>query len=84
MNLIKKNATKNFSAKGIFNPLLNDAKLNKLIDALVLDSFWFIVAYIQSYNIENKSKSEEKKKEVNEILKRISTNYFRFFIFILI
>ena len=80
LNLIKKNATKNFTQKGIFNPILNDPKLNKLLDALVLDSFWFIVTYIQSHNIQSKSKSEEKRKEVYEILKRISSNYFRFFI----
>lgn len=80
LNLIKKNATKNFSQKGIFNPILNHPKLNKLLDALVLDSFWFIVTYIQSHNIQSKSKIEDKRKEVYEILKRISSNYFRFFI----
>ena len=80
LNLIKKNATKNFSTKGLFIPILNDPKFNKLLDALILDSFWFIVAYIQSCNLNKSYLIEQKTIEYLAILKRISTNYFRFFI----
>jgi len=77
---VKKNATKNFAQKGKFNPVLNDSTLNDLIDALISDSFWFVVCFFQQPNVNNKRKSEELKAQINEMLKRVSKNYFKFFI----
>lgn len=80
ITLIKKNAIKNFSNKGKFHAVLNHPNLNQLVDALISDSFWFVVCFFQISNTVDKKKVEELKRQVNEILKRISTNYFKFFI----
>jgi hypothetical protein len=80
ITLIKRNAIKNFINKGIFNAVLTDQTLNQLVDALISDSFWFVVCFFQSFNLQDKKKSDAMKKKVNEILKRVSTNYFKFFI----
>ncbi len=77
---VKKNATKNFTQRGKFNPVLSDPNLNPLVDALISDSFWFVVCFFQISNTIEKKKIEELRKHVNETLKRISTNYFKFFI----
>ena len=67
--------------------------LRELIDALISDSFWFVVCFFQSKN-ENYSKNEEdmqnskikivskneQTKLISEILCRMSCNYFKFFI----
>lgn len=78
--VVKKNATKNFIQKGKFNAVLNDPNLNSLVDALISDSFWFVVCFFQISNINEKNKVDELKKKVSEILRRVSTNYFKFFI----
>ena len=59
INLIKKNATKNFIYKGRFNTVLNEPMLNKLIDSLISDSFWFVVCFFQSSNEKDKKRSED-------------------------
>ena len=67
--------------------------LRELIDALISDSFWFVVCFFQSKN-ENYLKGEEdiqnskikivskneQTKLISEILCRMSCNYFKFFI----
>ncbi len=92
---IKKNALNsiNTSGKSKFSEFLKKPALKELIDALISDSFWFVVCFFQSKN-ENYSKSEdepqnpkiktisknEQIKLINEILCRMSCNYFKFFI----
>jgi hypothetical protein len=78
--ILKKNATKNLHQKAKFNRLFEDPSLNKLVDALISDSFWFVVCFFRIPNGTDKSVVELLKKNCNEILKRISTNYFKFFI----
>ena len=92
---IKKNALNsiNTSGKLKFSEFLKKPALKELIDALISDSFWFVVCFFQSKN-ENYSKSEdepqnpkiktisknEQIKLISEILCRMSCNYFKFFI----
>ncbi len=92
---IKKNALNsiNSSKKNKFNEFLKNDALRELIDALIRDSFWFVVCFFQSKN-ENYAKTEEdiqystskistkndQIKLISEILTRISCNYFKFFI----
>ena len=92
---IKKNALNsiNTSGKTKFSEFLKKPALRELIDALISDSFWFVVCFFQSKN-ENYSKSEEdmqnskikivskneQTKLISEILCRMSCNYFKFFI----
>jgi hypothetical protein len=78
--IVKKNATKNLEQKAKFNKLFDEPGLNKLVDALISDSFWFVVCFFRIPNGTEKSITEVLKKNCNEILKRISTNYFKFFI----
>lgn len=91
---IKKNAT-NSLAKVKFSHLLQNPQLNELIDALISDSFWFIVCFFQFNNNQkdpNSTESDAKNSQMNShtkteqiasisiILKRMSCNYFKFFI----
>jgi hypothetical protein len=92
---IKKNALNsiNSSKKNKFSEFLKNKALSELIDALISDSFWFVVCFFQSKN-ENYAKTEEDNqnsiskisskndqiKLISEILTRISGNYFKFFI----
>jgi len=92
---IKKNALNsiNASKKNKLSEFLKNDALKELINALISDSFWFIVCFFQSKN-ENYAKSEEdiqnsqskissrndQQKLIIEILTRISCNYFKFFI----
>ena len=92
---IKKNALNsiNSSRKNKFSEFLKNDALSELIDALISDSFWFVVCFFQSKN-ENYAKSEDdmqyssskisskndQLKLIIEILTRISCNYFKFFI----
>lgn len=94
---IKKNAT-NSLTKVKFSHLLQNPQLNELVDALISDSFWFIVCFfklnnsprrVSSTNIidsptqNNSANSHPKTEQLNEIssiLKRMSCNYFKFFI----
>ena len=92
---IKKNALNsiNSSRKNKFSEFLKNDALSELIDALISDSFWFVVCFFQSKN-ENYVKSEDDMQYSNskissrndqlkliiEILTRISCNYFKFFI----
>jgi hypothetical protein len=92
---IKKNALNsiNSSGKSKFSEFLKKPALKELIDALISDSFWFVVCFFQSKN-ENYSKSEDDSqnpktkniskndqiKLISEILCRMSCNYFKFFI----
>ena len=92
---IKKNALNsiNSSRKNKFSEFLKNNALSELIDALISDSFWFVVCFFQSKN-ENYAKSEDdiqysnskissrndQLKLIIEILTRISCNYFKFFI----
>ena len=92
---IKKNALNSISSSGRskFGEFLKKPALRELIDALISDSFWFIICFFQSKN-ENYSKSEddiqtlkikmpskaEQNKIIVEILNRMSCNYFKFFI----
>ena len=86
----------NSISKPKFNELLKNKALNELIVALISDSFWFIVCFFQSKNdnipgqendikdsenskIKNNSKNENYK-EISQILRRMSCNYFKFFI----
>jgi len=80
VTLIKRNAAKNFINKSKFNTAINKINLKQLVDALISDSFWFVVCYFQIYNVKEKAKNDMLKQQVNEILRRISTNYFKFFI----
>jgi hypothetical protein len=92
---IKKNALNsiNSSKKNKFSEFLKMKALCELIDALISDSFWFVVCFFQSKN-ENYGKPEDdtqyskskisskndQLKPISEILMRISSNYFKFFI----
>ena len=92
---IKKNALNsiNTSGKTKFSEFLKKPALRELIDALISDSFWFVVCFFQSKN-ENYTKNEEdlqnskikivskneQTKLISEILCRMSCNYFKFFI----
>ena len=93
---IKKNALNslNTSGRAKFGEFLKKPALRELIDALISDSFWFIVCFFQRKN-ENFMKSEdddlkapkikmytksEQTKIISEILCRMSCNYFKFFI----
>ena len=85
------NAAKNIQDKGRMNNLLNSKPvLNNLLEALIDDSFWFCVLF---YKYSNKEKRYNPFKDIKEredldvlksriyiILKRISFNFFRFFI----
>ena len=89
---IKKNAVNSIS-KVKFSHFLQNPALNELIDALISDSFWFIVCFFQSKN-NNEIKPDDdlqtKRIKINnrnenfqiisQILKRMSCNYFKFFI----
>ena len=95
INKIKKNALNsiNASKKNKLSEFLKKPALNELINALISDSFWFVVGFFQSKN-ENYAKPEdemqysqskissknEQIKLISEILTRISCNYFKFFI----
>ena len=92
---IKKNALNSINTNGKtkFSEFLKKPALRELIDALISDSFWFVVCFFQSKN-ENYSKNEEdmqnskikivskneQTKLISEILCRMSCNYFKFFI----
>ena len=92
---IKKNALNsiNTSGKAKFSEFLKKPALKELIDALISDSFWFVVCFFQSKNdnylkiddemqnskIKVYSKNEQIKL-ISEILCRMSCNYFKFFI----
>jgi len=93
---IKKNALNSISTSGKskFGEFLKKPALRELIDALISDSFWFVICFFQSKN-ENYMKSEDddlksskvkiytKIEQINlisEILCRMSCNYFKFFI----
>ena len=84
---------KNFSDKNKLAHILKDDELNKLTDAMISDSFWFTVSFFNTINKEKKENHNNKKfsskeekllsnslKEAVIILKRISENYFKFFI----
>ena len=89
---IKRNAL-NSIGKIKFNHFIQNSALNELMDHLISDGFWFIVGFFQSSN-ENKIEKEDdiktkkiKTQKKNEkiliiisILRRMSTNYFKFFI----
>ena len=92
---IKKNALNsiNASKKNKLSEFIKNKALGELINALISDSFWFIVCFFQSKNenyikteddMQNsKSKISSKNDQINlisEILTRISCNYFKFFI----
>ena len=94
---IKKNAT-NSLTKVKFSHLLQNPQLNELVDALISDSFWFIVCFFKMNNsprrvsttnlidspTQNNSgnfhSKAEQLNEISSILKRMSCNYFKFFI----
>jgi hypothetical protein len=76
---IKKNAN-NSTSKVKFNSILKNSTLSQLIDALIADSFWFVVCFFQSINELARTRRDELVKQVTEILKRMSCNYFKFFI----
>ena len=92
---IKKNALNsiNASRKNKLSEFLKKPALKELINALISDSFWFVVSFFQSKN-ENYAKTEDEiqyseskisskndqYKIIIEILTRISCNYFKFFI----
>ena len=92
---IKKNALNsiNTSGKAKFSEFLKKPALKELIDALISDSFWFVVCFFQSKNdnyikieddlqnskIKVYSKNEQIKL-ISELLCRMSCNYFKFFI----
>lgn len=77
---IRLNATKNFPFRGKINAVFKDKLLSEYVDAIISDSFWFVVAFFRSKNELDKRVCEELKKTAAEILKRISCNYFKFFI----
>ena len=91
---IKKNALNsiNTSGKTKFSEFLKKPALKELIDALISDSFWFVVCFFQSKNdnyIKNEDEVQnpkikiskgEQTKLISEILCRMSCNYFKFFI----
>lgn len=72
---IKKNAS-NCLFKVKFNLLFTNVALNELVDALISDSFWFLVCFFQTHN----KVGDHKDDELGVILKRMSCNYFKFFI----
>lgn len=72
---IKKNAS-NCLSKVKFGLLFTNVSLNELVDALISDSFWFIVCFFQTHNKPGNHQEEE----LGVILKRMSCNYFKFFI----
>lgn len=91
---IKKNAFNSINSSGKikFAEFLKTPALRELIDALISDSFWFVVCFFQSKNIKNNKQDEdsqiskskisknEKYNIISEILCRMSCNYFKFFI----
>ena len=92
---IKKNALNsiNSSGKNKFSEFLKKPALRELIDALISDSFWFVVCFFQSKNenyVQNDEEMQNSKikiiskneqtKLISEILCRMSCNYFKFFI----
>jgi len=77
---IRLNATKNFPFRGKINAIFKDKLLAEYVDAIISDSFWFVVAFFRSKNELDRRICEELKKTAAEILKRISQNYFKFFI----
>ncbi len=77
---IRLNATKNFPHRGKINAVFKDKLLSQYVDAIISDSFWFVVTFFRSKNENDKKICEELKKTSAEILKRISCNYFKFFI----
>lgn len=77
---IRLNATKNFPFRGKINAVFKDKLLSEYVDAIISDSFWFVVAFFRSKNELDKRVCEELKKTAADILKRISCNYFKFFI----
>ena len=92
LSKIKRNAL-NSIGKVKFNHFVQNAALNELMDALISDGFWFIVGFFQNSNenlIEKEddirikkikiSNRNEKKLVISSILRRMSTNYFKFFI----
>lgn len=77
---VKMNANKN-NNKAKFNYILKDKELDALIDAKISDSFWLIVMAFKYEKIQNNKKDKEKEfKLITNILKRLSQNYFNFFI----
>ena len=92
---IKKNALNSINSLGKtkFSEFLKKPALRELIDALISDSFWFVVCFFQSKNdtyIKSDDDGDNPKikifsrneqiKLISEILCRMSTNYFKFFI----
>lgn len=89
---VKLNAAKNI-IKSKFDLILNDKDLDKLIDNIASDAFWFVVIAFKLFkiktdgmNIKSKEKQyskteyETRMNMILDMLKRLSQNYFNFFI----
>lgn len=89
---VKLNAAKNI-LKSKFDLILNDKDLDKLIDNIACDAFWFIVIAFKLYKLKVEGSNEKNKEKlysksayetrmnmILEMLKRLSQNYFNFFI----
>ena len=67
---IRLNATKNFPHRGKLNLVFKDKLLSEYVDAIISDSFWFVVAFFRSKNELDKKICEDLKKTAAEILKK--------------
>ncbi len=78
---VKLNANKSH-IKSKFNIILQDTELDSLIDAMICDSFWFIVISFKINTAKEKNKKPDNNNSIliSDILKRLSKNYFNFFI----
>lgn len=78
---VKLNANKN-NTKSKFNLLLQDVELDCLIDAMICDSFWLVVICCRISNTVKDNLKDNKSQYllIDDIFKRLSQNYFNFFI----
>jgi hypothetical protein len=80
LSSIRLNAAGCPSYKGKFNTLLKDPYLCNIVDAIICDSFWFVICFFRLANQKDKNNNEKLTKKTDVILKRISKNYFTLFI----
>lgn len=83
INQVKLNASKN-NEKSKFNVILNEPDLkdlNILIDAMISDAFWFIVISFRQFSWDNQNRRSSDYRSMSlDMQKRLSMNYFKFFI----
>lgn len=79
--ILKKNAIKQLREKNIYEEIISQNDLNELINFMISDCFWFTVLFYKNEQTANGEKMNKFLSEVIEkYLKKISQNYFNFFI----